>query len=452
MKIITEGSLPEIPEPPADFSPSEVALAVDVGTTTIAVAAWSLSSRKILSVVAEKNAQSKYGSDVINRIECAMKLPSGGKILHDCLVKQLEKMFASALSLSSQKMPRGFRPHVGKIVLTGNSTMLSFAAGVSVEGLAAVPFTLASKFDFSVGWKELSSSNSSVVPSDAEVYFPPVVGAFIGADTVCAMLAAGFGLDSEEPVLLADVGTNSEMALFVPASSSSAARILCTSAAAGPAFEAANISCGMPSVNGAVDKVKIDGGKISVRTIGNAPAKGVCGSGLISSVSEFLRNGMVDSHGTIEEKICGGAGGDSRVSKIDLTESVSVSQSDIRNLQLAKSAVKTGLDHLLSRFESFSAKKISGQGMRFFLAGGFGSRIDIEESVRIGLLPPSLLGGVLQIGNAALFGASAILFSEKLKEKARLLSKKSTQINLAAVPDFQQKFLGNIDFEFGAIP
>ena len=451
MKIITEGSLPEIPEPPADFSPSEVALAVDVGTTTVAVAAWSLSSRKILSVVAEKNAQSKYGSDVINRIECAMKLPSGGKILHDCLMKQLEKMFASALSLSSQKMPRGFRPHVGKIVLTGNSTMLSFAAGVSVEGLAAVPFTLASKFDFSVGWKEISPSNSSVVPSDAEVYFPPVVGAFIGADTVCAMLAAGFDLDAEKPFLLADIGTNSEMALFVPASSSSAARILCTSAAAGPAFEAANISCGMPSVNGAVDKVKIDGGKISVRTIGNAPAKGVCGSGLISSVSEFLRNGMVDSHGTIEEKK-DGLGVDSRGSKIDLTESVSVSQSDIRNLQLAKSAVKTGLDYLLARLSTFSQKKIPESGMRFFLAGGFGSRIDIEESVRIGLLPSSLLSGVSQIGNAALFGASAILFSEKLKEKARLLSKKSTQINLAAVPDFQQKFLGNIDFEFGAIP
>lgn len=451
MKIITEGSLPEIPEPPADFSPSEVALAVDVGTTTVAVAAWSLSSRKILSVVAEKNAQSKYGSDVINRIDFAVKLPSGGKILHDCLVKQLEKMFASALAAAYQKMPRGFRPHVGKIVLTGNSTMLSFAAGVSVEGLAEVPFSLASKFDFSVAWKEISPSNSSVIPSDAEVYFPPVVGAFIGADTVCAMLAAGFDLDAEKPLLLADVGTNSEMALFVPASSSASARILCTSAAAGPAFEAANISCGMPSVNGAVDKVRIEGGKISVRTIGNAPAKGVCGSGLISSVSEFLRNGMVDSHGTIEEKK-DRLGVDSRGQKIDLTESVSVSQSDIRNLQLAKSAVKTGLDYLLARFSTFSPKKISEPGMRFFLAGGFGSRIDIEESVRIGLLPSSLLGGVSQIGNAALFGASAILFSEKLKEKARLLSKKSTQINLAAVPDFQQKFLGNIDFEFGAIP
>ena len=451
MKIITEGSLPKIPEPISEHSPSEVVLAVDVGTTTIAVVAWSLSSRKILSVVAEKNAQAKYGSDVINRIECAMKLPSGEKILHDCLMKQLEKMFASALSLSSQKMPRGFRPHVKKIVLTGNSTMLSFAAGVSVEGLAAVPFTLASKFDFSVAWNELSSSKASVVPSDAEVYFPPVVGAFIGADTVCAMLAAGFDLDAENPFLLADIGTNSEMALFVPASSSSAARILCTSAAAGPAFEAANISCGMPSVNGAVDKVEIDGGKISVRTIGNAPAKGVCGSGLISSVSEFLRNGMVDSHGTIEEKK-DGLGVDSPGSKIDLTESVSISQNDIRNLQLAKSAVKTGLDHLLSRFESLSAKKISGQKMRFFLAGGFGSRIDLDESVRIGLLPSLLLGDVSQIGNAALFGASALLFSEKLKEKARLLAKKSTQINLAAVPDFQQKFLGNIDFEFASIP
>ena len=451
MKIITEGSLPEIPEPLADFSPSEVALAVDVGTTTVAVVAWSLSSRKILSVVAEKNAQAKYGADVINRIDSAMKLPSGEKILHDCLMKQLEKMFASALSLSSQKIPRGFRPHVKKIVLTGNSTMLSFAAGVSVEGLAAVPFSLASKFDFSVAWNELSSSKASVVPSDAEVYFPPVVGAFIGADTVCAMLAAGFDLDAENSFLLADIGTNSEMALFVPASSSAPARILCTSAAAGPAFEAANISCGMPSVNGAVDKVEIDGGKISVRTIGNAPAKGVCGSGLISSVSEFLRNGMVDSHGTIEEKKCG-LGGDSLGSKIDLTESVSISQNDIRNLQLAKSAVKTGLDHLLSRFESLSAKKISGQKMRFFLAGGFGSRIDLDESVRIGLLPSSLLGDVSQIGNAALFGASALLFSEKLKEKARLLAKKSTQINLAAVPDFQQKFLGNIDFEFALIP
>ena len=432
MKIVTEGKLPEIPEANADFSVSDVGIAVDVGTTTVAVMCWSLSERKILAVSSEKNAQSKFGSDVINRIGFAMKNPGGEKIMHDIIVSQLERLFSKSLSVAAQKMLRGVRPCVKKIAITGNSTMLSFVAGVAVAKMAAVPFEVGSKFGFERNWSEISSSAVSVIPPNVKVFFPPVVGAFIGADTICAMVAAEFDFDSEKPLLLADIGTNSEMALLVPKTDSLSSRILCTSAAAGPAFEAANISCGLPSVPGAIDKIRIENGKIEASTIGGKNAEGICGSGLISSVAEFLGASFIDCHGAIlDDSLCG---------KINLAPKVSVSQNDIRNLQLAKSAVRTGIEYLLSRLASPS------ENLSFLLAGGFGSRINLSESAKIGLIPAVLAKNTSQIGNAALFGASSLLFSETLREKSFDLAKKSIEINMAAVPDFQKNFLKNLDF------
>ena len=427
MEIITEGALPTIPEPIAECSPQDVALAVDLGTTTVAVLCWSVIGRKILAVSSRKNAQSRFGSDVISRIEFSLKSSESEKEINKCIVKQLDSLFLNALNLASTGLPRGFRPRVVKIVVTGNTTMLSLLAGISVCGLSAIPFSPASKFDFSVEWGRLIENPVSPVPLDCAVYFPPIVGAFVGADTLCAMLSAGFSPDGGSPLLLADIGTNSEIALFVPKTDERNARIFCTAAAAGPAFEAANISCGMASVAGAVEDVSFSDGKFSVRTIGNATPQGVCGSGLIAAVSSFLDGNLISVDGEI-------LGSDS----IEISKNVEITQNDIRNFQLAKSALRTGIGYLLEKSEKIPEK--------FFLAGGFGSRIDLEKSARAGLIPENLLKKVERIGNAALFGASALLFSDSLKEKIRNLAKNSFQINLAAIPDFQSKFIRNIGF------
>jgi len=444
MKIITEGNLPKIPESLDEslYSPFDIGISVDIGTTTIVVTSWSLSNRNILSIVAEKNLQYKYGTDVINRINAAIKLENGQKQLHDTIINQLEKMFSAALSISSQKLMRGFRPSVSKIVITGNTTMLSFVANLSVEKMSSMPFEPASKFDFEIEWGKLSNSKISVIPSDTKVYFPPIVSAFIGADTVCALLCVDFSFDDENPILMADIGTNSEIALFLPKTENSDSKILCTAAAAGPAFEAANISFGMPAISGAIDKIKIENDEIVVNTIENTLAKGICGSGLISSISAFLENDFIDKDGRIKDEFEG---------KIDLTNTISINQNDIRNFQLAKSAVKTGIEYLIDKINFINNKKLylSNELLEktdFILAGGFGSKIDLEESSKIGLIPRNLIFRTKQIGNAALFGAAALLFSEKLKKKAKKIAEKAIQINLAAIPDFQNRFLTNLSF------
>lgn len=428
MRIITDGCLPDIPEPLPSCPPSDIALAVDVGTTTVAVAAWSLSERRILAVVAERNAQHVFGADVISRIDCAVR-GSFGKI-RALILSQLSRMFSSALFSSSRELPRGFRPAVRRIAVTGNTTMMSFLAGFPVDGLSAVPFRPASQFGFEIPWGDLCAavpSVNSAVSKNVPVYFPPVVGAFVGADTVCAMVASSFSLSSEKPVLLADVGTNSELVLLVPKTEKTPAKILCTAAAAGPAFEAANISSGMPSVDGAVDKVSVVGGVFSARVIGGKNALGLCGSGLVSAVSAFLECGAVGEDGAI-------AGG----GPIEICGGVFVSQEDIRNFQLAKSAVATGIGFLLSRLPDGLPQA------EFIIAGGFGSRIDVGEAVRTGLFPKKICESALQVGNAALFGASALLFSDSLRKKADELRASSFLVNLAAIPGFQEKFLGNI--------
>ena len=478
MQILTEGVVPEIPEKIQDsVSPANLGIAVDVGTTTVAVSVWTLGKRKHIATVAEKNDQIRYGYDIIRRIAFSTRPPltgsaniveTGPSALHYCIICQLERMFAKAVNLAAQKLPRGFQPAIKQLVITGNTTMLSFVAGTPVDKMAAAPFTPATLFDFSASWEQVRNGtccpqcaildsptpemlqifSSSVIPPETEIYLPPCIGAFIGADTVCAMIAAGFPVplsqkqdlktgeaELKSPILIADIGTNSELCLYLPENYERSGKIICTAAASGPAFEAANISCGMPAIAGAIDSLSYLNGQLKCHAIGDKNPKGICGSGLISAAAVFLKNKYIDASGAIlRDKSKLGDGTDC----IELTPAVYISQQDIRNLQLAKSAVKTGLQFLLEKTD---------QTPVFCIAGGFGSKMNLEEARAIGLLPENLNKGTVQLGNAALSGASALLFSQNLREKARKLKKHAVQVNLAAVPQFQEKFLSSIDFE-----
>ncbi|MBQ9283141.1 MAG: DUF4445 domain-containing protein [Treponema sp.] len=479
MQIVTEGVMPDIPETiESEKSPAELGIAVDIGTTTIAVSVWSLLHRKHLVTIAEKNNQVRYGYDIIRRIAFAVRPPltgssavveSGPSALHYCIVSQLEKMFSKAVIEAASRLPRGYQPRPVSIVITGNTTMLSFLAAASVSNMASAPFTPATLFDTKTTWSEIRKGEvfqnsvtldkptpeliklfeSSSIPPETEVYIPPCIGAFIGADAVCAMIAAGFPIPGikndpstlrpweskvKAPLLLADIGTNSELCLFIPDTPEKPGKILCTSAASGPAFEGANISCGMPSIEGAIDKISYVHEKLQCHTIGDKNPRGLCGTGLISAAAVMLKNKYIDKNGIIiREKSKLGDG----TSCIELTPAVYLSQQDIRNLQLAKSAVKTGLEFLLEHIEETPV---------FCISGGFGSKINLAEATAIGLLPTQLEKRTVQLGNAALSGASALLFSNVLREKARSLAKKSIQINLAGIPEFQQRFLKGIDF------
>lgn len=474
MQIETQCVMPQLSDEQSEqLNLTEVGIAVDIGTTTVALAVWSLSSKKCLATVAEKNAQTRYGSDIIRRIAFAIRPPltgsasvieTGESALHYAIVAQLEKMFAHALALASQNSPHGIQLNVSKIVITGNTTMLSFVCAFPVEGLATAPFTPASKFGFTAKWDcvrrgtvsdKCSSLDSptpeilqlfaaSSIDSQTPVFFPPCVGAFIGADTVCAMISAGIpspvSSDSNSwdtplnaSLLLCDLGTSTEIVLYEPATEALPAKILCTSAASGPAFEGANISCGMSSIDGAIEKISYDG-TIKCQVIGNTNAKGICGSGLISAGAVFLTKNMIDRTGVIQKNASKLGDGSTC---IQLTPAVYISQQDIRNVQLAKSAVFTGLQFMLERASELPV---------FCIAGGFGTHIDLEDAGTIGLIPQNLKERCVHLGNAALAGASAMLFSKVLRKKAMELAKYSIQVNLSAVPGFQEKYLNSINF------
>lgn len=476
MQIQTDGILPELPDEMWESSScADVGIAVDVGTTTVAVNVWSLSEKKCIAVIAEKNCQVKYGADVIRRISFATRPPltgssqvveSGPSALHYAIVHQLEKMFIRAVSLASSKLARGVRIGVSRMVITGNTTMLSFLCAVPVDGLAQAPFKPASLFGFTSTWDDvrygrieshsgaldspthelLETFALSVIPSETPVYFPPCIGAFIGADIVCSMISAGIPSPvkndvSEKkweapvkgPILLADIGTNTEIVLYTPASADKSARILCTSAAAGPAFEGGNISCGMSSVDGAIDKVSYNGNLVC-HVIGEIHAKGLCGSGVVSAVSVLLEKKFIDKAGVIQKSLS--KLGDGTVC-ISLTPAVYLSQQDIRNVQLAKSAVFTGLDFMLEKVKSTPV---------FCLAGGFGSHIEVSDACKIGLIPRQLENRCVHLGNASLAGASAMLFSKTLRHQAAEIAKSAFQINLAGVPGFQKRYLDSIEF------
>ncbi len=477
MQIETGGILPDIPEIQAEenVSPAEVGISVDVGTTTLVVKVWNISDRRCLATVAEKNKQIRYGTDVVRRISYASRNASigsnqnaepGSVVLHYAIITQLEELFKKALSVAANGLPRGIRPSVSMIVITGNTVMLSFVCAVSVDGLASAPFVPESLFDFTIPWDDVRAGRcgargkslgtpsaeylevfrSSVIPPVTPVYFPPCIGPFIGADTVCAMIAAGFPIPGEPadlkpweapikaPRLLADIGTNSELALYIPDEEGKPGKILCTSGAAGPAFEAANISCGMSAVKGAIEDVSCVNDKISCKIIGGTEARGICGSGLVSAVAAFLRCGWIDSQGVIRK---GSSELGDGMPCIQLTPAVYISQQDVRNLQLAKSAVRTGLLYMMEKSPTLPV---------FCLAGGFGSRLNIGNAERIGLIPKELHNRCVQLGNGALAGASALLFSATLRKKATALASHSYQMNMAAIPGFQSRFLSSIDF------
>jgi len=424
-----------------DISPADTGIAVDVGTTTVVVCSYSRRTGRRLATAAAQNAQVVFGHDVIERIAYAVRGGDAAFLaVHQSIIELLEKLFSSVLFETAAQLPRGQRPVVSAVVITGNTTMLSFVSGTPVDGLAAVPFTPGSYFGSETDWGAVRNAGQqnghrraySSLEDTVPVYFPPCPGAFIGADTVCAMVASGFPVPgrsgSDQSLLLADVGTNCELALSIPPADGKKGRIVCTAAAAGPAFEAANISCGMSALSGAIDQVSRSADAFICHVIDGGPAQGICGSGLLSAVAAALSCGSIDKTGAI-------ADGER---SIRLTDTVRITQQDVRNLQLAKTAVAVGTQYLL--------EKAPRQLPRLILAGGFGTLLNKDDAAAIGLFPRDLLTDALQVGNASLAGAAAMLFSDSLRTDAQELSRQSFQINLAALPGFQERFIHGLDF------
>lgn len=408
-RILTAGALPKF-----DLQPSfsKYGVAVDIGTTTLAARLYD-SKGNLLAEAAESNPQGAYGADVVSRIEAAL----GGEA--SALAVTIRNALDGMIKALAEKAQVNEK-EIDGIVITGNTVMLSLLTGESVEPFSHAPFAAKRLFGETVTAKALGIFS---LQQDTPVYLPPCISAFVGADTACAILATN--LCKGGSALLADIGTNGEMALW------HGGKLTVCSTAAGPAFEGVGISMGMQGAVGAIDQVRLSEDQCLPHVIGEGTPKGICGSGLVDAVACMLELEALDESGYLEDD------------PFVIKEPVLLTQQDIRMLQLAKSAICAGLLTLLKN-AGIHASEVSA----LYIAGGFGNYLSKESAARIGLLPKALAERAMPVGNAALSGASMLLLNAELRREAEAWAHAAHVSELATDPGFSERFMSGMMLEF----
>lgn len=408
-RILTDGYTPDFQVIPTF---SKYGVAIDIGTTTLAARLFDVGGNG-LSDASMSNPQSRFGADVISRMESALK--GNAEAISEITVKAIDDLIVELCDAAGIE---SFE--IDGIVITGNTVMLHLLTMTDVFPLTRAPFETKRLFNEVISAEELSLRS---VKHDVEVYFPACIAAFIGADTTCAMLAASLS-GSKENELLCDIGTNGEIVL------STGGKLFACSTAAGPAFEGAGISMGMAGKIGAIDHVTLVNGLLYAHVIGEVKPIGICGSGIIDAISCLLMTEELDESGRLDD-------GDAVIS-----DGVVLTQEDIRKIQLAKSAIHAGIRTLLHSSDT-NISKISS----LIIAGGFGSYLDSRSAVNIGLLPYELKDKIRVIGNAALSGASMLLLNRTLREKTAELVREVTVTELSGNPLFADEYMERMMFE-----
>ena len=380
--------------------PGRYGAAVDIGTTTLAVKLFDLGSGNCIGTASGLNPQTAVAADVMGRIGAAMSGSLG--LLRRQVTDGTERLLGECRSQA------GISAGPDSLVITGNTTMLYLLTGRDPECLSHAPFEADTLF----------GTDTTLF---GRAYLPPCMNAFVGADITCAVLASGM---CEKPgtALLCDIGTNGELALWRDGT------LYVTSTAAGPAFEGAGISCGCGSVSGAIDCVRVENGRLCAHTIGDAPAVGVCGSGLLDAVAAGLELELIDETGAMDGELV-------------LARGVALQPRDIRAVQLAKAAIAAGIQTLLETAE-VSVKEIG----RLYIAGGFGSHLRAESAAAIGLLPEELTGRVCVLGNAALAGAARVLLNVGARDMLERIAAASLHVDLGGNRRFNEHYIDQMLF------
>ncbi|HIU31971.1 MAG TPA: DUF4445 domain-containing protein [Candidatus Caccousia avistercoris] len=395
-QIRTGGSMPDFPLAPAF---RRWGAAVDIGTTTLAARLYGPDGR-LAAEAGAPNPQASWGADVISRIGAALQ--GEGAAL-------AASVRAGAAALLEEMAEKAGVPveQIDAAVVTGNTAMLYLLTETCPDALSHAPFQADRLFG-----EETAAGRLGLPCRDAAVYLPPCMSAFVGADITTALLASGI-CNSPGTRMMADIGTNGEIALWAEG------HLRCCSTAAGPAFEGAGISMGMPGKDGAIDHVSLQGGKLCAHVLGDAPPAGICGSGIVDALACLLETGDLDETGFLEDE------------EALLLPPVRLTQKDIRMVQLAKSAVCAGMRTLLH-----TAGIPMDQVEELAIAGGFGSYLDAGNAGRIGLIPPELAPRVRVLGNAALSGASMLLLNRDFRPAAQALAAQAETVDLTSSEEF----------------
>ncbi len=376
-------------------------MAFDLGTTTLVAQLVNLENGHILNSVSDVNPQARFGADLISRIQSCL---DGNQ---DELQRLIRQKAGEMIDLLLADHP----VKLSKINFVGNTAMHHIFSGISVAPLSQYPFHSPDK-----GSQHFTPEQLNWNLNETNIHFYPSIGSFVGSDILAGIAATQMAFRDEFTVLV-DLGTNGEIVV------GNREKIVCASTAAGPAFEGAKISQGMRASTGAISSVTFEIGKIKTHVIGNVPARGICGSGLIDVIAGLIETGQIGIFGEFENG----------EEKIEIAPGVAITQQDIREFQLAKAAVATGIQILMNKLE-ISFENIS----QVFIAGGFGNFLNIENVIRTGLIECEA-GKIVKFGNTALIGAKMFLFEEDgfIDE----ILAKTSHINLEADPAFQDIYI-----------
>ena len=414
-------------------------IAFDIGTTTVVGFLVSLNSGKVLHISSRANLQISSGADIISRIAYSIKSKDNLLQLHQNVIDTINYIIDQLIKKSGIS-----KYNIYELTIAGNTVMSHLLLKISPESLSHSPFTPVFTESIQTKAKELKIN----VNPEANVYIFPNIGGFIGGDIISGMLV--HNIEKSKKIKIAiDIGTNGETVI------GNKYRMIACSNAMGPAFEGAHISCGMPAMNGAINKIDFLEDEVNITVIGNTKPSGICGSALIDLLANLLNRGIINEKGkfnnpedlknNVPEKIL------ERLITIknqtaflvyrDRNREIVLMQSDIRELQLAKAAVFSAIKILMGIL-GVSIESVS----EIFIAGAFGNYIRPENALRIGLIPDISLEKIKPVGNTAGEGAINALISRNERKRAELIAKKIEHIELSLQKKFQDEFTGALFF------
>jgi uncharacterized 2Fe-2S/4Fe-4S cluster protein (DUF4445 family) len=412
-RVIREG-MQEYPLGP--YEGQLLGLALDVGTTTLVAQVLDLESGEVVVTLACKNPQAAYGDDVISRIGYTDQHPDGLGRLQTVVVEAVNAMLRD----TEKREKRELRNHIYEAAVVGNPTMRNLFFGRSVHSLGTSPYEPEDTSPINERARRLGLQ----INPEANVYGAPLVGGQVGADTVGMILACDL-YKGQRTSMAVDIGTNGEVAV------GNKDRILAASNAAGGAFEGATVSCGTGAIQGAIQNVQIEDGRVRYETIGGMPPVGICGSGLIDLLAGMLREGIIDSSGRFS------------ASHQELNEftvamdgkKIGITQKDINELRLAKAGSALNQQTLMAKY-GVNLDELD----RIYLAGGFGNYVDLDSALAIGILP-NTRNKLAKIGNGALTGARQMLLCRQRRADAERIAPRIEHIKLSDEEDFLERYV-----------
>ena len=389
-------------------------IAIDIGTTTIAVQLLSMDNGARILTYSGINHQRSFGADVISRIKASTE----GK--KDALRASIQNDLVQGIRAVLAKKEVSDR--IQGIVIAGNTTMIHLLMGYDCKSLGEYPFT-------PVNIKPIESTYAEIFGDDflnTKVRIIPGISTFVGGDITAGIYSCGMDEQAGYSMLI-DLGTNGEMAL------GNKDKMIVTSTAAGPAFEGGNIEWGVGSLEGAIAGVKIVDSKAQVRTIGDKAPIGICGTGVIETVAELIKAELVDETGCLDDDYFDDG---FPLAETEDGEEIVFTQQDVREIQLAKAAVRAGIETLFLRY-GITKEQVE----HVYLAGGFGFKLDCAKAMEIGMIPAEFADKVEAVGNSALGGAIKCLLSEDGWTRMERIGGASEEINLSADKDFNQFYM-----------